>query len=141
TASVTITAAEPVSAAAKDLIDFDMKIAEALAELKTSKPKVITTAPVLTVATTITTTRPTAKGITIQEPSAELEEEAKRQEKASIAAINELYDDVQAHIDADQELSAKLTHEDHEKYTVEERAKMLAEFFKNRRKQIAAERT
>ncbi|GKA42741.1 hypothetical protein Tco_0735401 [Tanacetum coccineum] len=69
TDSVTITVAEPVSAAAKELTDNDMTMAEALAELKTSKPKVVTTVPILNSATTVITTKPKAKGITIQEPS------------------------------------------------------------------------
>ncbi|GJU25039.1 hypothetical protein Tco_1163660 [Tanacetum coccineum] len=47
---------------------------------------------------------------------------------------------VQAQIDADQELAARMTLEEHEKYTVEERARMLAEFIKNRKKQLAVER-
>ncbi|GJR96530.1 hypothetical protein Tco_0268704 [Tanacetum coccineum] len=49
---------------AKDLSDVDMTLAQALAELKSTKPKVVTTA-----ATTTTTavTRPKAKGIVIQE--------------------------------------------------------------------------
>ncbi|GKF45540.1 hypothetical protein Tco_0135342 [Tanacetum coccineum] len=48
--------------AAKDLSDVDMTLAQALAELKSTKPKVITTA-----ATTTTTavTRPKAKGLVI----------------------------------------------------------------------------
>ncbi|GJU68565.1 hypothetical protein Tco_1254824 [Tanacetum coccineum] len=69
TDSVTITVVEPVSAAAKELTDNDMIMAEALAELKTSKPKVVTIVPILNSATTVTTTKPKAKGITIQEPS------------------------------------------------------------------------
>ncbi|GJY71209.1 putative ribonuclease H-like domain-containing protein [Tanacetum coccineum] len=187
TDSVTITAVEPVSAAAKELTDNDMTMAEALAELKTSKPKVVTTVPILNSATTVTTTKPKAKGITIQEPSVtqktavsfissskgkaimiesekpvkikdqiahdeqvakdlhdkiqvELEEEAKRQEEASMATIAELYDAVQAQIYADQELAARMTLEEHEKYTVEDRARMLAEFIKNKKKQLAVER-
>ncbi|GJS93983.1 hypothetical protein Tco_0800951 [Tanacetum coccineum] len=40
----------------------------------------------------------------------------------------------------DQELAARMTLEEHEKYTVEERARMLAEFIKNRKKQLAVER-
>ncbi|GJY77988.1 hypothetical protein Tco_0483789 [Tanacetum coccineum] len=171
TDSVTITAAEPVSAAAKELTDNDMT----MAELKASKPKVVTIVPILNSATTVTTTKPKAKGITIQEPlvtqkiavsfissskgkaimieskkpvkikdlsahdeqvakdlhdkiQVELEEEAKRQEEASMAALAELYDAVQAQIDADQELvldrllksmksmftHAQLTHRDFE---------------------------
>ncbi|GJZ30180.1 putative ribonuclease H-like domain-containing protein [Tanacetum coccineum] len=50
--------------AAKDLSDVDMTLAQALAELKSTKPKVVITA-----ATTTTTavTRPKAKGFVIQE--------------------------------------------------------------------------
>ncbi|GJX45291.1 hypothetical protein Tco_0261967 [Tanacetum coccineum] len=167
--------------AAKELTDNDMTMAEALAELKTSKPKVVTTIPILNSATTVTTTKPKAKGITIQEPSvtqkttvsfissskgkaimiesekpvkikdlsAHDEQVAKDlhdkiqvelEEEASMATLAELYDDVQAQIDADQELAARMTLEEHEKYTVEERARMLAEFIKNRKKQLAVER-
>ncbi|GKG13842.1 hypothetical protein Tco_0350802, partial [Tanacetum coccineum] len=39
-----------------------------------------------------------------------------------------------------QELAARMTLEEHEQYTVEERARMLAEFIKNRKKQLAVER-
>nr|GEX74414.1 hypothetical protein [Tanacetum cinerariifolium] len=66
--------------------------------------------------------------------------ERERQEEASKAAIGELYDEVHAQIDADHELTARLTHEEQEKYTVEERYKLLAEFFKERKKQLAKER-
>ncbi|GKB31127.1 hypothetical protein Tco_0870528 [Tanacetum coccineum] len=187
TDSVTITAVEPVSVAAKELTDNDMTIAEALAGLKTSKPKVVTIVPILNSATIVTTTKPKAKGITIQKPSVtqktavsfissskgkaimiesekpvkikdlsahdeqvakdlhdkiqvKLEEEAKRQEEASMAALAELYDVVQVQINADQELATRMTLEEHEKYTVEERARMLAEFIKNIKKQLVVER-
>ncbi|GJQ93828.1 putative reverse transcriptase domain-containing protein [Tanacetum coccineum] len=172
-----------VSAVAKELTNNDMTMAKALAELKTSKPKVVTTVPILNSATTVTTTKPKAKGITIHEHlvtqkttvsfissskgkaikieskkpvkikdlsahdeqvakdlhdkiQVELEEEAKRQEEASMAALAELYEAIQAHIDADQELAARMTIKEHEKYTVKERARMLAEFIKNRKKQF-----
>ncbi|GKB52971.1 hypothetical protein Tco_0903724, partial [Tanacetum coccineum] len=46
----------------------------------------------------------------------------------------------QAQIDADQELAARMTLEEHEKYTVEERSRMLAEFIKNKKKQLVVER-
>ncbi|GJZ96985.1 hypothetical protein Tco_0669319 [Tanacetum coccineum] len=54
--------------AAKDLSDDDMTLAQALAEIKNTKPKVVTTA-----ATTTTTavTRPKAKGLVIQEQEQE----------------------------------------------------------------------
>ncbi|GJZ15537.1 hypothetical protein Tco_0551214 [Tanacetum coccineum] len=61
--AATTTSIIPVSAA-KDLSDVDMTLAQALAELKSAKPKAVTTA-----ATTTTTvvTRPKAKGLVIQE--------------------------------------------------------------------------
>ncbi|GJS18550.1 hypothetical protein Tco_0413022 [Tanacetum coccineum] len=64
----------------------------------------------------------------------------KREQQASMDYITNLYDEVQARIDADHELAARLTHEEQEKYTVDERAKLLAEFFKRRKKQLAEER-
>ncbi|GJR64009.1 hypothetical protein Tco_0199597 [Tanacetum coccineum] len=45
-----------------------------------------------------------------------------------------------ARIDVDHELAVRLTHKDQEKYTIEERARLLAEFFERRKKQLAAER-
>ncbi|GJR69558.1 hypothetical protein Tco_0015623 [Tanacetum coccineum] len=148
---------------------------------------VTTILPILNSATTVTTTKPKDKGITIQEPSVthktavsfissskgkaimiesekpvkikdqiahdeqvdkdlhdkiqvELEEEAKRQEEASMTTIAELYDAIQAQIYADQELVTGMTLEEHEKYIVEDRARMLAEFIKNKKKQLAVER-
>ncbi|GKD85059.1 hypothetical protein Tco_1356213 [Tanacetum coccineum] len=51
-----------------------------------------------------------------------------------------LYDEVQARIDADHELAVRWSHEEQEKYTVDERAKILAEYFKRKKKQLAEER-
>ncbi|GJW76821.1 putative ribonuclease H-like domain-containing protein [Tanacetum coccineum] len=47
---------------------------------------------------------------------------------------------LQARIDTDYELAARMTQEEQEKYTIEERARLLAEFFKRRKKQLAADR-
>ncbi|GKB88143.1 hypothetical protein Tco_0960415 [Tanacetum coccineum] len=70
----------------------------------------------------------------------ELRVERERQEEASKVAIAEMFDEVQARIDVDYELAARMTQEEQEKYTIEERARLLAEFFKRRKKQLAAER-
>ncbi|GJR66286.1 hypothetical protein Tco_0012351 [Tanacetum coccineum] len=51
-----------------------------------------------------------------------------------------MVDEVQARIDADYELAPTMTQEEQEKYTIEERARLLAEFFERRKKQLAAER-
>ncbi|GKF50134.1 hypothetical protein Tco_0146601, partial [Tanacetum coccineum] len=63
-----------------------------------------------------------------------------RQEQASLNCIENLYDEVQARIDADHELAVRWTQEEQEKYTVDERAKLLAEYLENRNKQLAEER-
>nr|GEV83827.1 hypothetical protein [Tanacetum cinerariifolium] len=47
---------------------------------------------------------------------------------------------VQARIDDDHELAVRCTHEEQEKYIVDERAKLLAEYYKRRKKQLAEER-
>ncbi|GJU46311.1 hypothetical protein Tco_1203577, partial [Tanacetum coccineum] len=75
-----------------------------------------------------------------KELDAELRVERERQEEASKVAIAEMFDEVQARIDADYELAARMTQEEQEKYTIEERARLLAEFFERRKKQLAAER-
>ncbi|GJR99124.1 hypothetical protein Tco_0315633 [Tanacetum coccineum] len=179
---VKVSAAEPLVTTISLLVTTDSVTITAIEP--TSKPKVVTTVPILNSATTVTTIKPKAKGINIQEPSViekivvsfissskgkaimiesekpmkikdqiahdeqvskdlhdkiqvELEEEAKRQEEASMATIAELYDAVQAQIYADQELAARMTLEEHEKYTVEDRARMLAEFIKNKKNSSA----
>nr|GEU29761.1 ribonuclease H-like domain, reverse transcriptase, RNA-dependent DNA polymerase [Tanacetum cinerariifolium] len=60
--------------------------------------------------------------------------------KASKAALAKMYDEVQAQIDADHELAIRLTHKEQEKYTIEERTKLLTEFFERRKKQLGKER-
>ncbi|GJS15877.1 putative ribonuclease H-like domain-containing protein [Tanacetum coccineum] len=70
----------------------------------------------------------------------ELRVERERQEEASKVVIAEMFDKVQARMDADYELAAKMTQDKQQKYTIEERARLLAEFFKKRKKQLAAER-
>ncbi|GKF21935.1 hypothetical protein Tco_0070573, partial [Tanacetum coccineum] len=64
----------------------------------------------------------------------ELRVERERQEEASKVNIAEMFDEVQERIDADYELAARMIQEEQEKYTVEERARLLAEFFEKRKK-------
>ncbi|GJV01044.1 uncharacterized mitochondrial protein-like protein [Tanacetum coccineum] len=78
-----------------------------------------------------------------EEELAELDraqKERQKQEEATSAALAEEFDEIQARIDVDHELAIRLTHEEQEKYTIKERARLLAEFFKRRKKQLAAER-
>ncbi|GKE38202.1 hypothetical protein Tco_1461607, partial [Tanacetum coccineum] len=52
----------------------------------------------------------------------------------------ELDKELKARIDADYELAVRMTQEEQEKYTIEERDGLLAEFFEMRKKQLAAKR-
>ncbi|GJV19985.1 copia protein [Tanacetum coccineum] len=72
---------------------------------------------------------------------AEVERERQKEEEASKAAIAETYDEVQAGIDADALFAAKLQQEEREEYTIEERAKFLAETIAAQRKFRAAIKT
>ncbi|GKA54407.1 hypothetical protein Tco_0753356 [Tanacetum coccineum] len=62
------------------------------------------------------------------------ERKRQREEEASKAAIAKMYDEVQAGIDADALFAAKLQQEEREEYTIEERAKFLAEIIAAQRK-------
>ncbi|GJW95656.1 hypothetical protein Tco_0175328 [Tanacetum coccineum] len=68
------------------------------------------------------------------------QKERQKQEEATSAALAEEFDEIQARIDADHELAVRLTHEEQEKYTIKERARLLEEFFERRKKQLAAEK-
>ncbi|GJW43266.1 hypothetical protein Tco_0072065 [Tanacetum coccineum] len=65
-----------------------------------------------------------------EEELAELEraqQERQRQEDDTNAALAKEFDEIQARIDVDHELAVRLTHEEQEKYTIEERARLLYE--------------
>ncbi|GJZ70620.1 hypothetical protein Tco_0634471 [Tanacetum coccineum] len=72
---------------------------------------------------------------------AEVERERQKEEEASKAAIAEMYDEVQAGIDADALFTAKLQQEEREEYTIKERAKFLTETIDAQRKFRAAQRS
>ncbi|GJV46381.1 hypothetical protein Tco_1430917 [Tanacetum coccineum] len=78
-----------------------------------------------------------------EEELAELDraqKERQKQEEATSVVLAEEFDEIQARIDADHEMAVRLTHEEQENYIIEERARLLAEFFERRKKQFAAER-
>ncbi|GKD71258.1 hypothetical protein Tco_1325348 [Tanacetum coccineum] len=56
-----------------------------------------------------------------------IQKEKAAQEEVSMTAIYEEYDTIQASIDVDALFAAKLQQEEREEYTIEERAKFLAE--------------
>ncbi|GJW81148.1 hypothetical protein Tco_0145123 [Tanacetum coccineum] len=67
-------------------------------------------------------------------------EERQRHDQASVDYIASLYDEVQAKMDASEELAARLQMEEREMYTIEERSKLLAECLERRKKLLAEER-
>ncbi|GJS02374.1 hypothetical protein Tco_0318882, partial [Tanacetum coccineum] len=69
-----------------------------------------------------------------------VQKEREMQEEATYAALGKEFDKIQARMDADHELAARLTCEEQEKYTIKEIDRLLAEFFERRKKQLAAER-
>nr|GEW66731.1 hypothetical protein [Tanacetum cinerariifolium] len=76
-----------------------------------------------------------------EEELAELDraqKEKQKQEEATIAALTEEFDKIQARLDADHELAIRMIREEQEKYTIRERARLLAEYFKRRKKQLAS---
>ena len=69
-----------------------------------------------------------------------LNKERKQQEQSSQEAIAKLYDEVQARMDADHELAVRWSKEEEEKFSKDQRAKLLAEYFENRKKLLNEER-
>ncbi|GKB14873.1 hypothetical protein Tco_0848796 [Tanacetum coccineum] len=72
----------------------------------------------------------------------ETEEEKKKlaEEEATKAALIRDYDDIQARIEADSILAARLQEEEREKFTIEERAKLLHDTIAAQRKFLAQQR-
>nr|GEU92178.1 retrotransposon protein, putative, unclassified [Tanacetum cinerariifolium] len=103
----------------------EVTLAQALAELKTLKPKV--------------------KTVVIQEPKAALKLQAKFNEEQRLArekaqkeleaniALIETWDDVQAKIDADHQLDERLQAEEQQELTDEEKATLFMQFLEKRR--------
>nr|GEW70597.1 putative ribonuclease H-like domain-containing protein [Tanacetum cinerariifolium] len=136
--------------------DEEMTLADILIKLKDEKAKgvafkdsestdrparlILTLKPLLTIDP-----KDKGKGV-LEEPESakkmtkKLERERQREEQASMNYIANLYDEVQARIDVDHELAVRWTHEEQEKYIVDERAKLLAEYFERRKKQLVEER-
>ncbi|GJR41313.1 hypothetical protein Tco_1216997 [Tanacetum coccineum] len=80
-----------------------------------------------------------------EEMQAELEEEARieiiAQEEASIAALTVEFDAVQAIMDDDALLAAKLQEEEREQFSIDEQARFLVETIAERKRFFAAQRT
>nr|GEY61519.1 hypothetical protein [Tanacetum cinerariifolium]GEZ07852.1 hypothetical protein [Tanacetum cinerariifolium] len=138
--------------------DEDLTIAQTLINLRSEKAKVkgvafrdVEEPPRLTRSTTtlqpLLTIDPKdkGKGVLMEEKPEKLKK-VKRRNQGLTQIENDadlaqrIYEEELAEIDADHELAVRMTHKEKEKYTIEERARLLAEYFERRKKQLAAER-
>ncbi|GJS04382.1 hypothetical protein Tco_0320890 [Tanacetum coccineum] len=163
TDGVAISTAEPrtpPTTPATTFIDEDLTIAQTLIKMKEDKAKEKGVAikdvedsprPIRSITTLqpLPTIDPTdkGKGVLVEEEPEKpeksgtcIKKKRQKQEEATNAALAEEFDEIQARIDVDHELAVILTHKEQEKYTIKERARLLAEFFERRKKQLAAER-
>ncbi|GKE40584.1 hypothetical protein Tco_1463989, partial [Tanacetum coccineum] len=144
TVVTTVSTASTILVSAAAITEDEITLSQALAELKSVKPKVTT-------ATTATT-----KGILLQEPSesitttttipskdkAEFDKEeriAREKDEANIA-LTEEWDDIQAKIKADQLLAERLKAGEQEELTTKERDILFQQLLEKRRKHFAAKR-
>ncbi|GJR81030.1 hypothetical protein Tco_0151815 [Tanacetum coccineum] len=147
--------------AAKDLSDVDMTLAQALAELKSTKPKAITTT---TTTTTTAVTRPKAKGLVIQEQEQASTPITSSKDKGKGIMVEEplkikkkdqvLFDEQEAimlkaqfnkeeridKVKTDYELAKRLQAEEQEELTIKEKSKLFQQLLEKRRKHFAAKR-
>ncbi|GKB05927.1 hypothetical protein Tco_0834122 [Tanacetum coccineum] len=125
TANVVVSTAEVTTNSATTTIVDEFTLAQTLIEIKSAKPKVVTTT-----ATTTTTavTRPKAREVVVQEPKERLARQ--KEEDANIVK----WDNVQAMIDADYELAARLQAQEQKELTIKEGSKMFVELMDKRKK-------
>ncbi|GJT35232.1 hypothetical protein Tco_0925651 [Tanacetum coccineum] len=109
--------------------DEDLTIAQTLVKMRSEKSKV---RGVVMQEPSETATRPTVPPQ--QHMQAELEEEERQREED--ANITE-WDDVQAMMDSDYELAARLQEQEQGELTIEERSKMFVELMDKRKKHFA----
>ncbi|GJW39456.1 hypothetical protein Tco_0065301 [Tanacetum coccineum] len=128
--------ATTVSAAT--IIKVDSTLAQALAELKSARPKATTTA-----ATTITapSTRPKAKELIIDEhEQAPTPTPIVSSSQSSQFKVQDKGKGIMAKIKIDYELSQRLQAEEQEELTIEEKAILFQQLLEKRRKHFAAKR-
>ncbi|GKE87996.1 hypothetical protein Tco_1565471, partial [Tanacetum coccineum] len=131
------TASIATTVSAATITEDEITLAQALAELKSVKPKV-------TIVTTVTT-----KGILLQEPSESTTTTTipskdkvrlvKEKDEANVALIEE-WNEIQAKIKTDYELAQRLQAEEQEELTVNEKDTLFQQLLEKRRKHFAAKR-
>ncbi|GJZ00591.1 hypothetical protein Tco_0518020 [Tanacetum coccineum] len=126
-------------------LDAAKDVSTAEEDISTAKPVSTAGAAVTTASVDVSTaTVSTAKDKAALRLQAELEEEERQriasvQEAASSFNIEE-WDDIQARVEADEELAQRLQAEEREKYSEAEKARLLAEIINQRKMYFAAQK-
>ncbi|GKB14296.1 hypothetical protein Tco_0848219, partial [Tanacetum coccineum] len=118
--------------------DFDL---DATKDVSTAKKDVSTAKPVSTAGTAVTTA-------SVAVSTAKDKDELEKEERSSIAMVHEAAssfnveecEDIQARVEADEELAQRLQAEEREIYTEAEQARMLVELINQRKGYFAAQR-
>ncbi|GJZ33835.1 hypothetical protein Tco_0579271 [Tanacetum coccineum] len=145
TASVEVSAARAtlVSAATTTtttaITEVDLTLAQALAELRSAKPKVVVQELVKSTTIITPSTIPKAKSITFRDPAKEEEQARLAREKVEkVEKANISWDNVQVIIKADRLLAERLQAREQEELTDEEKARLFVELLEKRKKHFAA---
>ncbi|GKB26266.1 putative ribonuclease H-like domain-containing protein [Tanacetum coccineum] len=155
TSSVEVSAATTTTTTA--ITEVDLTLAQALAALKSAKPKVDKNNN----KTPITSSKDKDKGIMVEEPlkmkpkyqvlfdeqeairlQAQFDEEERiaREKEEVNAALIAQWNDIQDKVEIDYELSQRLQAEEQEELTIEEKSKLFQQLLEKRRKHFAAKR-
>ncbi|GJU09427.1 hypothetical protein Tco_1131823 [Tanacetum coccineum] len=139
--------------AAKDLSDVDMTLAQALAELKSTKPKAVTTAATTTKAkglviqeqeqasTPITSSKDKGKRIMVKEPlKMKKKDQVLLDEQEAIRLQAQFDEEERDKVETDYEIAQRLQAEEQEELTIEEKSKLFQQFLEKRKKHFAAKR-
>ncbi|GKC40072.1 hypothetical protein Tco_1052456 [Tanacetum coccineum] len=126
--SIPFSAAKVVTTASVEIPD-ELTLAQTLNEIKTAKPK-----PVTTAVTTVTSVKDKGKGKMV-------EPEKPLKKKDQIALDEEmarnLKDNIQAMMEADFELAQRIQAEEQREITIEERSRLFVELMNRRKKHFA----
>nr|GEV68514.1 hybrid signal transduction histidine kinase M [Tanacetum cinerariifolium] len=126
--------------------DEDLTIAQTLIKLRSKKAEEKgiafkdaddSTRPIRS----ITTLQPL---LTIDPKDKELDraqKEKQKQEKATISTLTKEFDEIQPRMDVNHELAVRMTHEEQEKYTIKERARLLAEYYERKKETISSRKS
>nr|GEU39419.1 hypothetical protein [Tanacetum cinerariifolium] len=138
--------------------DEDLTIAQTLIKMKSEKAKKkgvafrdVEEPPRLTRSTTTLQPLPTidlkdkGKGVLVEEELEKLHKVKRRDQglaqiESDVDLAQRIYEEELAELDRAQKERQKMTHEEQEMYTIEERARLLTEYFERRKKQLVAER-